>query len=138
MNLSKIKNSADRTKFKKILNYIEKYYVGGHQATFPPKLWAGLIEKDEIRYTNNGLESFHSHFKQVFLGKNKCPNVFEFIHALEHFNSLNIVKLQSHKDLPVCVFSAFKAEHKQLLEGQIPIAEFLKKLSKNHKLPSSY
>ena len=138
LDLSQIRNSADRKKFNQYLKYLEKYYVGSNRSNFPPRTWAGLIDKADIRYSNNGLESFHSHFKNVFMGKNKSPNIFELLHALDHFNTLNIVKLQSEKSLPPCHFSSFKDEHNRLLNKEISISQFLKIVSKNHVLPLTY
>ena len=112
--------------------------MGSTKSNFPPRTWAGLIDKADIRYSNNGLESIHSHFKNVFMGKNKSPNIFELLHALDHFNTLNIVKLQSEKSLPPCHFSSFKDEHNKLLNKEISISQFLKTVSKNHVLPLTY
>ena len=58
LDLSQIRNSADRKKFNQYLKYLEKYYVGSTKSNFPPRTWAGLIDKADIRYSNNGLESF--------------------------------------------------------------------------------
>ena len=104
----------------------------------PPKYWAGLVNKDSIRYSNNGAESFHSHFKHAFTGKNKKPNIFEFLVALGHFNIHNKVKLQSFKTLPPNKFSNFKDDHDKLLSGDMSIALFLKTLCKKYELPLNY
>ena len=119
------------------MKYLEKYYVG-ENPKFPPKYWAGLIDKDTIRYSNNGAESFHSHFKHVFTGKNKKPNVFEFLNALDQFNVQNAIKMKSRKDLPPNEFSQYKDEHDQLLAGTMSIAVFLKTICRRAELPLSY
>ena len=108
-----------------------------HTSTFPPELWASLIEKTDIRYTNNGLESFHSHLKNGFQGKNKCPNIFEVIKVLSNFHK-NLIKLNSNKKLPVCEFDAHFHDHDQLIQGKINISEFLKKITKKYILPDTY
>ena len=114
-------NRLDRLLANKFLKYLEKYYVGP-RPKFPPKYWAGLVNKDSIRYSNNGAESFHSHFKHAFTGKNKKPNIFEFLVALGHFNIHNKVKLQSFKTLPPNQFSNLKDDHDKLLSGDMSIA----------------
>ena len=79
-------------------DYFEKYYVG-ENSVFPPKIWAGLMGKNEIRYTNNGSEAFHSALGRRFCGITNQPNVFSVLEVLCDFQTINILKLQSDKAL---------------------------------------
>ena len=123
---------------RKIFNYryVEKNYIKSN-GLFPPKTWAGLVEKEDIRYTNNGAESFHKHFNSMF-SSNQRPHILKFLEVMAEIDSLRILKLQSCKTLQKNAFSDFKQEHQDLEEGKMTIELFLKIVTKKHVLPLSY
>ena len=120
-------------------DYFEKYYVG-ENSVFPPKIWAGLMGKNEIRYTNNGSEAFHSALGRRFCGITNQPNVFSVLEVLSDFQTINILKLQSDKALKKNQFDDLSNELYNLLSGNISIQVFLKIVSRKYrqKLPIVY
>ena len=120
-------------------DYFEKYYVG-ENSVFPPKIWAGLMGKNEIRYTNNGSEAFHSALGRRFCGITNQPNVFSVLEVLCDFQTINILKLQSDKALKKNQFDDLSHELYNLLSGNISIQVFLKSVSRKYrqKLPILY
>ena len=133
-NLSE--STLNGAKAKKFFNYIEKNYIRS-DGLFPPKSWAGLIDKEDIRYTNNGAESFHKHFNSMF-NSNQRPHILKFLEVMREVDSLSKLKLQSSKTLKLNAFSTFKKEHSNLITGNISIQSFLQTVTKTHVLPLEY
>ena len=133
-NLSE--STLNGAKAKKFFNYIEKNYIRS-DGLFPPKSWAGLIDKEDIRYTNNGAESFHKHFNSMF-NSNQRPHILRFLEVMREVELLSELKLQSSKTLKLNAFSTFKKEHSNLITGNISIQSFLQTVTKTHVLPLEY
>ena len=53
MDSTNLLPELDAQCLKLFQDYFEKYYVG-ENSVFPPKIWSGLMGKNEIRYTKNG------------------------------------------------------------------------------------
>ena len=60
---------------------------------FPPSSWAGLTFKT----TNNGAESFHRHFGDLFGYLHTKPNIWEFLRTIRLYNELKDTKIVSKK-----------------------------------------
>ena len=86
---SKFKKSVNAKKFE---DYLRKNYIE-HQSQFPPSSWAGLTFKT----TNNGAESFHRHFGDLFGYLRTKPNIWEFLRTLSVYNQLKDTKIISSK-----------------------------------------
>ena len=61
-------------------------------STFPPSLWSSPPENNAKR-TNNGTESFHSHYNGQFYARH--PNIFFFLDVIRNIQSTTYVKLRS-------------------------------------------
>ena len=96
--------------------------------------------KNDIRYTNNGSEAFHSALGRRFCGITTQPNVFSVLEVLSDFQTINILKLQSDKALKKNQFDDLSHELYNLLSGNISIQVFLKSVSRKYrqKLPILY
>ena len=80
-----------------VTKYPMETYIDG-SATFHPKVWAGLLSSDD-KTTNNGPESFHRHFADLFSSAH--PNIFSFLDALAHYHTLGVIKARSINPRPV-------------------------------------
>ena len=119
--------------------YYEKYYVR-EKAVFSPKIWAGLMGKRDVRYTNNGSEAFHRSLSMSFCGITTQPNAFQLLDVLSDHQSLNIMKLQSDQPLKQSQLDHLTHERDSLIAGKISIQMFLKTVSRRYKkkLPIVY
>ena len=76
------------------MEYILTTYVE-RNSNFPPTMWAGL----EGNATNNGPESFHRVFGDLF-GYLKCkPGIWHFLRNMNRFNIIKNIKMISKKQL---------------------------------------
>ena len=64
---------------KPFVDYLERYYVKPN-SQFPPSMWAGLATSSDPA-TNNGIESYHNHFGNMFSSAH--PNIRSFMSNLE-------------------------------------------------------
>ena len=112
-------------------DYLLETYVQP-ASTFPPSMWAGLATCG-LKTTNNGCESFHRHFGDLFRSPN--PNIFDFLEHLKEIHTYNSIKLRStnsrHKK------GNNHAElHQQLRAKELTMGDFLAAVSKNMLPPS--
>ena len=77
-----------------MVQYLKTYYCI-ISASFKPEMWAGL---DAIgKSTNNGAESFHRHFGDLF-GYLRCkPSLPHFLRNMAKYNAYKDMKLISFK-----------------------------------------
>ena len=61
------------------VEYLQKHYMMPN-STFPPQIWAGVGHSD-LKYTTNGCENYHSHFKQWF--SSPKPDIYTFLENLK-------------------------------------------------------
>ncbi len=80
-------------KFKKYL----VYFYTGTKAVFSPSMWSG----QEGRTTNNGAESFHRHFGDLFGYLRSKPSIWHFLRNLKRYNTFKDVKIRSTKAIPL-------------------------------------
>ena len=76
------------------VEYLRKYYIQKDSA-FPPTSWAGLTFKT----SNNGAESFHRHFGDLFGYLHSKPDIWEFLRTMCIYNELKDTKLNSIKEI---------------------------------------
>ena len=86
VKLAKVKKS------KQFEEYLRQNYIN-EDSPFPPSSWAGLTFKT----TNNGAESFHRHFGDLFGYLHTKPNIWEFLRTIRLYNELKDTKIVSKK-----------------------------------------
>ena len=60
-------------------------------------MWSG----QEGRTTNNGAESFHRHFGDLFGYLRSKPSIWHFLRNLKRYNTFKDVKIRSTKAIPL-------------------------------------
>ena len=81
-------------KAKPFEEYLRKYYILKDSA-FPPTSWAGLAFKT----SNNGAESFHRHFGDLFGYLHSKPVIWQFLRTMAIYNELKDTKINSVKEV---------------------------------------
>ena len=72
------------------VDYVVNNYID-QSAKFPPTVWA---DKDvSARRTNNGCESFHAKFAQLFYHAH--PQIFDFMQKLNHVQTKTYLKIRA-------------------------------------------
>jgi hypothetical protein len=84
-------DAPDAEACMKFSDYILEEFVTP-TSTFPPSLWSSPPENNAKR-TNNGTESFHSHYNGQFYARH--PNFFFFLDVIRNIQSTTYVKLRS-------------------------------------------
>jgi len=84
-------DAPDAEACMKFSDYILEEFVTP-TSTFPPSLWSSPPENNAKR-TNNGTESFHSHYNGQFYARH--PNIFFFLDVIRNIQSTTYVKLRS-------------------------------------------
>ena len=79
-------------RLKRFQKYIKDTYIS-KAATFQPSLWADL----EGPRTNNGAESFHRHFGDLFGYLKSKPPIWNFLRNVKNFNTIKTIKMASNK-----------------------------------------
>lgn len=89
---------ADTPKNEKCSQFAD-YVLDGYimpTASYPPNLWASVPKMLEKR-TNNGPESFHTHFNSQFYARH--PNIFIFLDVIQKLKTATNVKMCSSASL---------------------------------------
>ena len=120
----------------KMVQYLKTYYCI-ISASFKPEMWAGL---DAIgKSTNNGAESFHRHFGDLF-GYLRCkPSLPHFLRNMTKYNAYKDMKLISFKPSRVICNEA-QGQFSLYQRKRINVRTLLYRLSKKNqpKLKSVY
>ena len=116
---------------KPFVDYLERYYVKPN-SQFPPSMWAGLATSSDPA-TNNGIESYHNHFGNMFSSAH--PNIRSFMSNLEMSQFETSLKTRG-KQIKKTV-KDYTSSHKQLKDNVITVTEFLHSVSKFNLPPSS-
>ena len=74
----KMSDAPDSDKCSTFADYVVETYISDH-TRYPPYLWASSSNMDTKR-TNNGPETFHSHFNEQFYSAH--PPIYVFIDVL--------------------------------------------------------
>ena len=77
---------------KQFKEYMFAVYIGA-SATFPITMWADL----EGPRTNNGAESFHRHFGDLFGYLKSIPSIWHFLRNMAQWNVIKSIKMNSEK-----------------------------------------
>ena len=78
-----------RVMVNKLVTYLEKNYVNP-ASKFPPSMWAGCLDSDDMKNTTNGCENFHRHFGTGCL--NPHPSIFDWLGHLSMTHRRFLIK----------------------------------------------
>jgi len=79
-------------------DYVLDTYVS-NVSRYPPSFWAAALTPN-CKRTNNGSESFHSHYNEQFYSHH--PNIYIFIDVIKKIQATTYVKMRS-LDMPAAV-----------------------------------
>ena len=121
----------DNIQLQDFISYLEDNYVNPN-SSFPPENWAGL-STTECKTTNNGAESFHLHFGQMFGSAH--PNIYAFLRNWYLWSVYGQIKANSESSNPQKVPELnFSEAHRKMEMHLWSIPKFISYV-KPHSLP---
>ena len=84
-------NAPSDEKCTEFLDYLVNNYICS-DSRYPPVFWAAA-PVENCKRTNNGPESFHSHYNEQFYSHH--PNVFIFVDVIKKIQATTYVKMRT-------------------------------------------
>ena len=105
--------------------YLRAYYIK-NDSPFPPSSWAGL----KFKTTNNGAESFHRHFGDLFGYLHSKPDIWEFLRTMAIYNVVyKDTKIESKEKKSKKTSDFWSTPIKQYKDKEISVVKLLDSLS---------
>ena len=112
---------------KPFQEYLRSYYIKD-DSPFSPSYWAGL----KFKTTNNGAESFHRHFGDLFGYLHTKPDIWELLRTMAVYNVVyKDTKINSKEKKSKKISDFWSTPIEQCKDKEISIVKFFDSLSNN-------